>query len=231
MSQTLMDQHSRRSFLKQAALFVVSLPPAFVFTNFCQASSEERELTARPRIGGYCENCEGIYEGMPERLDWHAAIAAPAEPGERLTVSGVIYKLDGQTPARDVILYVYHTDVNGYYSPAPEATGITRRHGHLRGWVKTNDKGEYRFDTIRPAAYPGRSIPAHIHAIVKEPGKNEYFIEDYTFQGDPLLTPQELARYGKMCGSGVMRVEKNSSGIWTGRRDLILGLNVTNYYV
>ena len=69
-----------------------------------------------------------------------------------------------------MILYVYQTDAKGLYSPAAGQTQ-GRRHGHLRGWMKTDRMGRYEFRTVRPASYPGRDVPAHIHPVVKEPEK------------------------------------------------------------
>jgi protocatechuate 3,4-dioxygenase beta subunit len=142
---------------------------------------------------------------------------------------GRILRADGRTRAPGVVLYVYHTDAQGYYSPAPGATGHARRHGHLRGWMRTNAAGEYRFTTIRPAAYPGRDIPAHIHPIIKEPDLNEYWIDTYEFDDDPLLTPAVRSRYENRGGPGVLHLARNAAGVWTGRRDINLGLNIPGY--
>jgi protocatechuate 3,4-dioxygenase beta subunit len=180
-------------------------------------------------VGGGCDGCEAIFEGMPKSFSWETTIADAKEPGEPLEISGTIYQVDGKTPAAGVILYVYHTDAKGYYSPAPGATGLAKRHGHLRGWVKTSENGRYRFRTIKPAAYPGRKDPAHIHPIVKEPDKNEYYIDEFRFDDDPLLTREERAREEKRGGSGVIKLTKNQNGVWAGQRDIILGLNVPNY--
>src|SRR4051812_3563417 len=91
-------------------------------------------------VGGGCDGCELMFEGMPERLGWQATIAGAGEAGEPLEMQGVIYQSDGRTPAPGVVLYVYHTDAKGYYSPAPgQIHG--RRHGHLRGWMKTDTTG------------------------------------------------------------------------------------------
>ena len=68
-----------------------------------------------------------------------------------------------------------------------DTTGWGERHGYIRGWVKTNERGEYKFYTLRPGAYPGRNNPEHIHITVKEPGMNEYFIDDYHFADDTIL--------------------------------------------
>jgi len=179
-------------------------------------------------IGGGCDGCELIYDGMPHQMSWQTAIASPSEPGERMEISGVIYQRDGRTPASNVVLYVYHTDARGLYSPAPDATGAGRRHGHLRGWMKTNERGEYRFTSIRPAQYPSRQIAAHIHPIIKEPDKNEYWIDEYLFDDDPIVA-REQQKQENRGGSGIIHLTKNSEGVWMGRRDIILGLNIPNY--
>jgi protocatechuate 3,4-dioxygenase beta subunit len=180
-------------------------------------------------VGGGCDGCEAIYEGMPKNLSRETTIADSKEPGEPLEISGTVYQADGKTPARDVILYVYQTDAKGHYSPAPGATGLTRRNGHLRGWMKTDERGQFKFHSVKPAPYPGRNIPAHIHPIIKEPDKNEYYIDEIRFDDDPLLTIEERAKEEKRGGSGIIKLIKNQNGVWIGRRDIVLGLNIPNY--
>lgn len=181
------------------------------------------------RVGGYCEVCEGMYEGMPKEFSSETRIAPPGEPGEPMEIRGIIYKEDGKVPAPGIILYVYHTDARGYYSPGKGQTGMARRHGHLRGWVKSNSRGEYKFISIRPAPYPERNIPAHIHPIIKEPDKNEYFIDEYVFDDDPLVTDKDRGRRDPRGGSGILKLTKDKDGVWRATRDIILGLNVPNY--
>ena len=216
----------RRRFVKCSLLFAATLPSFVAANSSCRAQTSRRASPGP--VGGACETCEGIYEGMPRRPDWQTTIASDSEPGERLEMSGVIYRPDGKTPAPDVILYVYHTDVAGHYSPAPGATGSARRHGRLRGWMKTNAGGEYKFTTVRPAPYPSRDTPAHVHPVVKEPDKNEYYVDEYVFDDDPLLTPQRRSEVENRGGSGVVRLTR-SGGVWVGRRDIILGLNIPGY--
>lgn len=189
----------------------------------------EEPDTQRVTIGGPCEICPEMYEGMPDDLDWQTTIASDSEPGERLEISGTIYRIDGKTPAPDVILYVYHTDANGYYSPAPGATGAARTHGHLRGWLRTNSQGAYRFTSIRPASYPASREPGHMHPVIEEPGKNAYYIDDFMFDDDPHLTPERRERLENRGGSGIVRLTRNSDSVWTGRRDIILGRNIPDY--
>ena len=227
MDQTTRGE-SRRQFIKRASLLAVALPSLVAFDSSCRAQTARRG-PGGVVVGGGCDGCEGIYEGMPQELSWQTALASVSEPGERLEMSGVIYQADGKTPAPGVILYVYHTDARGYYSPAPGAQGFARRHGHLRGWVRTGAGGEYKFTTIKPAPYPQGRIPAHIHPIVKEPGRNEYYLDSYVFDGDPFLTPEERSRHENRGGSGIVRLARSGDGTWTGRRNITLGLHIPNY--
>jgi protocatechuate 3,4-dioxygenase beta subunit len=169
-----------------------------------------------------------MYEGMPAVLSWKTVIAGEEEPGEPMELRGVVYQSDGKTPAPGVVLYVYHTDAKGYYSPAAgQAQG--RRHGHLRGWMKTDQEGRYQFRTIRPAPYPNRDIPAHVHPVVKEPRRNEYYLDEYVFDDDPLLTKQKRSGMENRGGSGIVKVTRDPEGLWVGRRDIVLGRNIPDY--
>src|SRR4029453_12669266 len=52
-------------------------------------------------------------KGAPARI----TITNRDEPGERLIVTGRVFGPDGVTPVPGASVYVYHTDVKGYYSP------------------------------------------------------------------------------------------------------------------
>lgn len=220
---------NRRQFIKNVLLFATVVPLLGATNSFCRAQTRQSQQTPQKIVGGGCDGCESIYEGMPERLSWETKIASDSEPGEPMEISGAIYKADGKTPAPNVILYVYHTDAQGYYTPTPNQTGrLARRNGHLRGWMKTNRKGEYKFTSIKPAPYPNRDIPAHIHPIVKEPDKNEYYFDDYWFDDDALLTKEKRTKLEKRGGSGIIHLTK-INGVWSGTRNIILGLNIPDY--
>ena len=179
-------------------------------------------------VGGPCDGCELIYEGMPDAIGWIDTLPDWHEEGQRMEVNGTVYKADGKTAAANVILYFYHTDSKGYYSAAPSQIH-GRRNGHIRGWIKTNFKGEYKIYTNKPAPYPGANIPAHIHVVVKEPAINEYYIDEYEFKDDPLLTHEQELRREKRGGSGIVKLSKNADGLLTCRRDIFLGLNIPDY--
>ena len=224
---TTLPYHQNCPSGKFFVLLSVILLSLFLVSTSCRAQT--KPITSTAIVGGGCDGCKGIYDNMPSQLDWQTTIASATEPGERMEISGVIYKVDGKTPAPNVIFYVYHTDAKGIYSPLPEATGGARIHGHLRGWMKTNQRGEYRFTSIRPAHYPNARGPAHIHAIMKEPDKNEYWIDEYLFDDDPALKRELPPKIENRGGSGIIHLTKNSDGTWVGRRDIILGLNIPDY--
>jgi protocatechuate 3,4-dioxygenase, beta subunit len=200
--------------------------------NGCTQPSSPVVKAASNHVGGPCEGCEAIYENkVPfEALNEVDTLPIFSEAGPKIVLSGTVYKSDGKTPAPGVILYVYHTDQSGKYRVMGEESGWGRRHGSIRGWMKTNAKGEYKFYTIRPASYSQTGPPAHIHVTVKEPDKNEYWIDDFHFDDDPFLTPDMRKNQRERGGDGIIGLtEKN--GVFFGRRNIYLGRNVTDYPV
>jgi protocatechuate 3,4-dioxygenase, beta subunit len=195
-----------------------------------RACSQADNKTNNQKVGGGCEGCEGIFESpVPfHKLSWIDTLPDFNEPGPKMVISGIIYKADGKTPAKDVVLYIYHTDQTGHYSKKGNEKGWGLRHGYIRGWLKTNEKGEYKFYTLRPAAYPNANIPQHIHPAIKEPGINQYWIDEYVFDDDPKLTAEERSKTEKRGGSGIIKLQQKN-GMLYGERNIILGMNVPNY--
>jgi protocatechuate 3,4-dioxygenase, beta subunit len=197
------------------------------FSSCAQGSSQKN--SKEQKVGGPCEGCEAIYETPIafEQLSWTDTLPDFNEPGPKVVISGVVYGTDGK-PAPGVILYVYHTDQNGHYSKKGGEKGWALRHGYIRGWLKTNEKGEYQFYTLRPASYPNSKIPQHIHPTIKEPDKNEYWIDEFLFDDDPFLTTEERNKQEGRGGKGIIRLEKKA-GMLYGKRDIYLGRNIPTY--
>jgi protocatechuate 3,4-dioxygenase, beta subunit len=189
------------------------------------------QVKSSRHVGGPCEGCEAIYESPTafEKLTPEITLPGYKEGEPKLHISGVVYQKDGKTPAPGVVLYVYHTDVTGVYPKMGDEKGWARRHGYLRGWMKTDDQGRYSFYTVKPAAYPQQQVaPAHIHITVKEPDKNEYYIDDFQFDDDPLLTAEMKSRQRNIGGDGIIKLQKQN-GLLVGKRDIVLGKNVQDY--
>lgn len=192
-----------------------------------------------PRLIGSCEGCEAVFEYKDARqsaslLTNTDTLPDFADDGARegeaqLMITGTIFKSGGTSPAANVILYFYHTDQQGVYPTRGNEKGWGRRHGYLRGWVKTGPDGRYTFYTLKPGTYPSRSEPAHIHLTVLEPDGKYYWLDDFLFEGDPLLTAEKKRRITNRGGSnGIMNLRKEGS-LLVGERDIELGKNVPIY--
>lgn len=148
----------------------------------------------------------------PPVLESEGRIAPEDEPGTPLIVDGQVFEPDGATPAVDVVVFAYHTDLDGLYS-RPGEPGVWRLHG----WVRTDGSGRFRFHTVRPAPYPDRSEPAHIHVTLDSPVHGRQWTRSLLFADDPLVGARERAessaagRFGNVCGvrmrEGVARVQ------------------------
>ncbi|HEY9422766.1 MAG TPA: hypothetical protein VIW92_15230 [Thermoanaerobaculia bacterium] len=197
-------------------------PAAFLLiaiVSLCCGTGEARE----PVVGGPCEGCEYVFQGLPGKLESRSRMAPLKEPGEPMIIEGTVRSEDGK-PAAGVIVYAYHTDARGIYPPA------ATRHGRLRAWARTGKDGRYRFDTIRPGAYPDGNNPQHVHMHIIEPGKGTYYIDDIHFTDDPLLTAERRQRMQRgRGGDGLSRPTKDSEGVWHAQRDIVLGRNVPGY--
>lgn len=211
--------------------FFFCLFSASVLFSCMQSNSQDgAKQNANKKVGGSCEGCDAIYKSpVPfSKLVWIDTLPDWNEKGPKHVVSGTVYKSDGKTLAKDVVIYVYHTDQTGRYTNRNNEEGSAGRNGYIKGWMKTNEKGQYRFCTLKPAPYPGANIPAHIHPILKEPDKNEYWIDEFLFEGDSFLTVAEKARQEGRGGSGILLL-KEKNGVLYGERDIYLGKNVPGY--
>jgi catechol 1,2-dioxygenase len=155
-------------------------------------------------------------EGAPQR----AVLAGPEEPGERLSISGVVLGPDCETPLPGALLDVWQADAEGAYH------GDTETY-RLRGQVLTDAEGAFAFETIRPGHYrEGAGLrPAHIHFTVTAPGHRPLTTQLY-FAGDPWLAPADPCT---ICNSEdetlIIPLEEDASGAvaaWRGRFDIVL---------
>ena len=112
--------------------------------------------------------------------------------GERMILTGRILDEDGR-PQPKTLVEIWQANAAGRYihpndtHPAPLDPNFTGR-----GHVVTNDKGEFRFLTIKPGAYPWRNTynawrAQHVHFSVFGPAFATRIVTQMYFPGDPLL--------------------------------------------
>jgi protocatechuate 3,4-dioxygenase beta subunit len=181
----------------------------------------EQAKRKEPVVGGSCEGCDAVFEGMPSKLEWFSRIAPKGEPGKPLRIVGVVRDAKNW-PIPGIIVYAYQTNAAGIYPKS------TTAHGALRGWAMTDEQGNYGFDTIRPGGYPDSAIPQHIHMHVIEPGRVTYFIDDIVFSDDRRLTPEARKKFTGRGGDGIVTPAVDA-GILTVTRDIYLGKNIPGY--
>jgi protocatechuate 3,4-dioxygenase beta subunit len=159
--------------------------------------------------GGTCEPTKGeATSGRAERL---AAADAPAtgrlgpggevertaetvaagRGGERLVVEGTVYRADCRTPLAGASVAVWQTNAAGEYGPGQGTSG--ERCCYLAAALRTDQRGRYRFETVKPGHYKGEAEPppAHIHFEVQHPDATGLLTE-LLFEGDPRLQPGAL---------------------------------------
>ena len=171
------------------------------------AASAAPPANALAPVPGECTRCSEAYDGMPQRLGSSARIAVPTETEARVSLTGRTLAPDG-LPRRGVILYAYQTD--------DRASDPSQVAGARRAWVQTDADGLFTFDTVIPAADPGR---VRIHMIVIEPGCTAYRIEDTRFSDN--ASARE---------NGTIVTQRDlSTGRLYATRDIHLGRGVRDY--
>lgn len=143
-------------------------------------------------------------------LSWQTQITEENEPGQPLVVTGTVYRADGKTPAPGVLVDIYHTDAKGLYAPRSEPRGTIR----IRGQVRTDKKGRYRFKTIKPGSYPSGDAPAHIHYTLTGAGISGKQFRELLFDGDTKLshtTIKKERQRGKF--SSIVTVTEDDEGV------------------
>jgi protocatechuate 3,4-dioxygenase beta subunit len=112
--------------------------------------------------------------------------------GQRIIVTGRVLD-EGGAPVPRTLVEVWQCNAAGRYihetdqHPAPLDPNFTGA-----GRVVTDDRGHYRFTTVKPGAYPWRNHhnawrPAHIHLSLFGPSFLTRLVTQMYFPGDPLF--------------------------------------------
>ena len=137
----------------------------------------------------------------------------------KLKISGTIFKSDGVTPAKDVILYVEQPHENGDFDLREKDD---QRYVNHRGWVKTDANGNYTFYTFVPGGDRRFNQMQQLYPIIKAPSKDAYVVETFLFDEDPLLTKTCRKRMEKKGDPTRILKLKIENGIAVAKRDIVL---------
>jgi protocatechuate 3,4-dioxygenase beta subunit len=102
---------------------------------------------------------EGPYfkASTPER----SSLLEPGMAGDRLLLSGTVSGRDC-APLANATVELWQADAAGEYD---------NRGYRLRGHVRTDANGRYRFETVVPGLYPGRTRHYHVKVIRPDGGR------------------------------------------------------------
>jgi protocatechuate 3,4-dioxygenase beta subunit len=162
---------SRRSALK-GTLALGALSPVGIWPKWSLAGDapltpacrdeHEQQATLPSVTGPYFK------PNSPERGDF---IDAKSD-GHLITLEGRVLSRSCQ-PVAHALLDLWHADQNGLY----DEDGF-----RYRGHIYSDAQGRYRFHTIEPAVYPGRT--RHFHFKVQAPGRSVLTTQLF-FPGEP----------------------------------------------
>lgn len=105
---------------------------------------------------------------LDQDSDLTMILGGKAPAGGTVTeLGGRLLNADGK-PVADRVIELWQTDVNGCYLHSKGVQKGKERDPAFQGYGKivTNEKGEYRFRTIKPGLYSGRTL--HWHVAVNE---------------------------------------------------------------
>jgi protocatechuate 3,4-dioxygenase beta subunit len=103
-------------------------------------------------------------------------------------------------PIRHTLIEVWQANAAGRYVDSLDPWGLPLDPNFTGGGrCLTDDAGNYRIQTIRPAAYPGLYMSgqkgwraAHVHFSFFGPGVESRLVTQMYFEGDPLLRQDEI---------------------------------------
>lgn len=211
---------NRRDFLKKALIATTALPLITSCRSDAIAQKSGDEVLDAIRKNVRPRGAEGMGAiDFPAKIGPKFDLATEKDKSELMKISGTVFQPDGKTPAANTLIYLYHTDIEGYYGRTAEE----HKHGRYRGWMLTNKDGRYAFVTIKPAPYPVNRFAAHIHMTVTTPTAREDWIDSILFEGDNLISGREREEAGRRGGfNPIVSPKKGEGGLYYATRDIQL---------
>ncbi len=167
-----MPEHSlhRRQIILGGSAALISLP----------LGAAQRVLTPAQTAGPFYPVIPPLHRDNDlTQVEGHTGRAA----GQISDLSGRVLDLDGR-PLSGLRIEIWQCDANGRYRHPRDRQNVAEDPNFQGfGHTMTDADGRYRFRTIRPVPYPGRT--PHIHAAVFQEGQRPFITQIYV-AGDPL---------------------------------------------
>jgi protocatechuate 3,4-dioxygenase beta subunit len=112
--------------------------------------------------------------------------------GERIIVAGRVMQEDGR-PVANTLIEIWQANASGRYPHKADQHDAPQDHNFIgAGRCMTNEKGDYRFISIKPGPYPWQNHdnawrPSHIHFSLFGQAFITRLVTQMFFPNDPLL--------------------------------------------
>lgn len=183
MNRSLTDQRRRSVVLSAGVLAALGLPTV--------SYSQESAPTKRRRTPS---QTEGPFYPVAEPRDADFDLLENGglvyAKGQRSWIEGVVTDLDG-TPLKGGTIEIWQCDEAGHYDHPRDGAKIDPAFQGF-GRVRLADDGQFRFRTIKPVPYTGRT--PHIHVKIKL-GPQELLTTQFYIQGEPGNQKDSLWRW------------------------------------
>ena len=156
------------------AAAVVAIAAGVTFAQFGMGPPDAKVLSAaeKANCGLSVEVTEGPYYVSGSGALSEGNLNAGNLPGTPISISGHVYQgLDNSKPLSTAKIEIWHADASGSYHPNSNG-GVDKYKAvelALRGFITTDGAGAYKFNTIYPGEYTGRT--RHIHFKITAAGK------------------------------------------------------------
>jgi len=148
----------------------------------------------------------------------------PAATGDEIEVTGRLLGLDGR-PISGGFIELWQANAHGRYSSnrAP-STGPLDPNFQGYGVVQTDEEGRYRFLTIKPGEYPGRT--PHLHFKIGGPGfepltTQMYFADEPGNEGD--VVRKKIRDPEALASVTIAFAPSAEAGVVSGQFDIVVG--------
>ncbi|MGI9541782.1 MAG: hypothetical protein ACR2MX_00910 [Cyclobacteriaceae bacterium] len=91
-------------------------------------------------------------------------------PGTPMKVMGTVYDHETATPIPNGKIEIWHADDQGIFHPtgSGNVSDYEPNEVTLRGYVITNEEGDYQFNSIKPGLYTGRRRHIHYRIVASD---------------------------------------------------------------
>jgi protocatechuate 3,4-dioxygenase beta subunit len=143
--------------------------------------------------------------------------------GSILHLAGSVLRMSGQ-PVENARVEIWQCDANGRYLHRRDQSGQRQKDQYFQGFGKTEtgEDGEYRFRTIRPVPYPGRTPHIHFKIFSQQlarPLTTQMYVQDEPLNREDFL-------FNRLDSAGqravTIKLDATDNGDFQGRFDIVI---------